>query len=178
VTVLDAAAGAMKRKGKIGAPRRPNKAGPVNSSHAGETGPKEANAAGSVLRGSEAKLRPKPRGVLRMANAPRGLSVPNEENVRIEVLGLSGASESNAVSGLNALNVRSEASALSEPTQKLARRKVAVKAGDDGGVVDAIVADRIVDQIAADQIVVRARDSHGRNRLDSPRQNRRKISAM
>ena len=115
VTAVDAAAGATKRKDKIDAPGRAIRAGPVNSSRAEETGPKEASAGVSVLKGSETKRRRKRRAVLRMANALRGRNGPNVENVPREVLAQIGGTESSVATGLSAMNVRSEASARNAP---------------------------------------------------------------
>jgi len=116
VTAVDAAAGATKRKDKIDAPARAIRAGPVNSSRAEETGPKEASAGGaSVLKGSETKRRPKRRAVLRMANALRGRNDPNGENVPREALAQIGGTESSVATDLSAMNVRSEASARNGP---------------------------------------------------------------
>ena len=179
---MDAAVGATKRKGKIDARARAIRAGPVNSNHAEETGLKEASAGGSVLKGSETKRRRKPRAVLRMANALRGRNGPNVENVPREVLAQTEGSESSVATGLNAMNVRNEASARngrvvsvqSDPAWRGLDRKAAAKAGAGGGVVDAIVAD----QIAVVRIGLKARANHGHNRLDNPRWNRRKSSAM
>ena len=179
---MDAAVGATKRKGKIDARARAIRAGPVNSNHAEETGLKEASAGGSVLKGSETKRRRKPRAVLRMANALRGRNGPNVENVPREVLAQTEGSESSVATGLNAMNVLSEASARngpvvsvqSDPAWRGLDMKAAAKAGAGGGVVDAIVAD----QIAVVRIGLKARANHGHNRLDNPRWNRRKSSAM
>jgi hypothetical protein len=187
VTAVDAVAGAMKCRGKIGAPCRANKAGPVNSSHAEETGLKEASVAGSALKDSETKPRSKRRAVLRVVSVLRGRSVPNVENVLREALAPIEASESSAASGLSVMNVRSEASAWSglvvsaqsDPVQREPDRKVEAKAGAGVGVADATGADQIeVGQIAADQIGVKARGNHGRSQFDSLAQNRRKNSAM
>jgi len=183
--VADEAKDATKHKGKIGARRRAIKAGPANSNHGAETGLKEVNAAGSVLRGSVAKRRSKPRVVLRMANAPRELSVPNVENVRKEVLVRIGVSEPSAASGLSVVNVRSEAndpsgllaSAQSARAQRRLDRKRVAKAGAGAGVADAIAVGQIAaDQIAVDLIGLKARDNQDHNRPGNPMRNRRKNS--
>lgn len=169
--VADEAKDATKHRGKIGAPRRAIKAGPANSNRAAETGQKEVNAVGSVLRGSEAKHRRKRRVARRMANAPREASVPNAENVPNEVLVRIEESEPSVANGLSAVNVRSAASGLtvsaqSDPLQRELDRKVAARVEADAVVADA----------TADRIAVRARGNQGRNLPGSRRRNRQTSS--
>jgi hypothetical protein len=173
--VADEVKDATKHRGKIGAPRRAIKAGPASSNHAAETDQKEVNAVDSVLRGSEAKHRRKPRVARRMANAPREASVPNAENVPKEVHVLIEESEPSAASGLSAVNVRSAASAQSgltvsaqsDPLQKGLDRKVAAR----------VEADAVVAGATADRIAVRARGNQGHNLPGSQRRNRQTSSA-